>query len=183
MDAYPPGLPPLPAHAPLAEVPGSCQSAYVHPPRSEANAPFVVAPDWTGAVRGAAHDLRGSVSREVADGERIAEDAREVLHDEPCEDDVALGIQVPPVQDDLAVAVVDEDAADGVQVAVAVEVDVDDRNRVIRRLAGPREAAVLDPIGPPPVQAVQVLVVIRVVLRPPGIVRRRIGARDDVELV
>src|SRR6266581_4686082 len=35
---------------PLAEVPGSCQSAYVHPPRSEANAPFVVAPDWTGSV-------------------------------------------------------------------------------------------------------------------------------------
>ena len=135
------------------------------------------------AVRRPADHLGSAVPRDVADREGVAIDPDEIVHHEPGEDDVPLGVEVSPVQYDLAVVIVDEDAAHGVQVPVAVEVDVHDRNRVVRTLAAPREAAVLDAARAPSVESVQVLIVVRVVFRAPCVVRRGVRARDDVELV
>ena len=135
------------------------------------------------AVRRPAGYLGRAVSCEIADCKGVAIDADEIVHHEPGEDDVPLGVEVPPVQHDLAVVVVDEDAAHGVQVPVAIEVDVDDRDGMVRALAGPREPAVLDPARAPSVDSVQVLIVVRVVFRAPCVVRRGVRARDHVELV
>ena len=87
------------------------------------------------------------------------------------------------MQHDLAVAIVDEDAADRIEIPVSVKIDVDNREGVIPALAAARQAAEFDSAFPPPIDSVQVLIIVRVVFRAPCVVRRRIRARDDVELV